>query len=212
MIKMSHCPECGSQTNVNDVFCDKCGTSVNNLLPPPPNSAGSSVSTKPITGLSIGAMIGGGMALLCLGLFIVFALNALYTQQISYFAAQNIQVSIYASGLDNMIFLISLGGGFAVLGIYSLVMGGLYNFSVKTRVAMTMRDERARIGNGLITGGVIATTLFFSDLIQQLYRHFTSSWYEPVLILFVIVGLIAIFTGAFLIRKSYFQSLKPTKV
>jgi hypothetical protein len=209
---MSYCPKCGSQTNVNDEFCNKCGTFVNTQLPPPPISACSNVPTKPITNLSIGAMMGGGMALLGLGLLIVFSLNALYTQQTSYFAAQNIQVNIFGSGLENIIFLISIGGGFAVLGVYSLVMGGLYHFSAKTRVAMTMRDNRARVGNGLITGGVITTALFFSYLIQQQYRHFTSSWYEPVIILFVSGGLIAIIIGALLIRKSYFRGLQPTKV
>ncbi|MCL4429569.1 MAG: zinc ribbon domain-containing protein [Chloroflexi bacterium] len=210
--KMPYCINCSSRVTEQDMFCSKCGTAVKTQVSPQPSKSHSNQPIKPLTNLTTGAMIGAGVALLCVGLFITFSLNALYGQQISYLTDKGIQVNIYTSGLDNMIFLISSGALIAIMGAYALLIGSLNYFNDKVRVAMERKDARARAGNGLISGGFIATALFSADLIQQLYHQYRSSWYEPVLFLFIIGGLAAILIGALFIRSSYLRSLSPTKV
>jgi hypothetical protein len=207
---MSCCPKCGSQIGVTKGFCSKCGTAIDVQVPPPPINIDEKI--KPVTNLSIGITIGGGAVLFGAGLFIAFSLNALYAQQTSYLASMGIQVNIYASGLDNMVFLISIGALLAMMGVYSLILGCLSHFNAKARVAMSLMDTHARIGNGFITGGGIAASMSSAYLIQEQYSIYTSGWFQPVLIIFIISGLVAITIGALLIRSSYLHSRWATKV
>jgi hypothetical protein len=192
-------------------YC-KCGFQTTHGIPLPSSSSISEEKNEQKTNLSIGAMIGVGATLLPVGLFMAFSLNGLYTQQTGYFASMNIQISTYASGLDNLIFLISFGALLAMIGVYALVLGCLSQFSSKARIALSMKDPNGRIGNGLLNAGFLAASLFSANLIQQLYRATSSSWYEPLLIAFIVCGLVAISIGALLIRSSYLRSRLATKV
>jgi hypothetical protein len=165
---------------------------------------------KSKTLLTIGALIGVGVSLLLVGLFIAFALNGIYQQQIRYLASNNI--SIYAFGLDDMVFLISSGALLAIFGVYALVFGLLGQFSSKARIAIALKNAYARVGSGFLNAGIVVIGLSLANLIRDLYRPTSASWYETVLIAFTIGGLIALILGAFLIRYAYQRSLQPTKV
>lgn len=209
---MPYCYNCNSIVTEQDKFCSKCGAAARTQVSPQPNMTKSNLPIKPLTNLTTGAMIGGGVVLLVLGLLIAFSLNALYGQQTGYLAAEGIQVNIYSFGLDNMIFLISLGALIAMMGVYILLLASLNYFNDKVRSAMERKDGRARVGNGLLSAGFITSALFSADFIQQFYRQYRSSWYEPVLLIFIICGLVVILIGALLIRSSYLRSLSLTKV
>jgi hypothetical protein len=209
---MPYCFNCNSVVTEQDKFCSKCGIATRTQVSLQPNLAKSNRKIKSTTNLTTGAMIGGGVALIIVGLLIAFSLNALYGQQIGYLSAEGIQVNIYSFGLDNLVLLISLGALIAMMGVYSLLLASLTYFNDKVRFAMERKDSRARVGNGLLSAGFITSALFSADLIQQFYRHYSSSWYEPVLLIFIIGGLVTILVGALLIRSSYLRSLSLTKV
>jgi hypothetical protein len=183
-------------------ICPKCGSPPVNAQVPSTSNI-SEKKNNQVTNLSIGAMIGVGAALLLVGLFIAFSLNGLYTQQTNYFASRNIQVSNYASGLDNIITLISFGALLAMIGVYALILGCLSQLSSKARIALAMKDGNARIGNGLLNAGFLMASLFSANLIQQHYKSISSSWYGTALIIFIISGLVTITIGSFFIRRSY---------
>lgn len=167
---------------------------------------------KSSTSLSIGLMVGIGLTMLCVGLFLAFSLNAIYTQQTNYLSQHGLQVNNYAFGLDNLIFLISTGALLAILGAYSLVLGCLNQFSAKTRIAFSVKDSLARAGNGLISGGIVWTSLLSANLIRQSYKTNSAGWHGVVLIVSIAAGLTAIAIGAFLIRRSYLHSKLSTKL
>lgn len=203
---MSCCPKCGSPVSANDRFCSKCGAPVNTA---PSLSSVSEDKTK--TSFSIGALTGIGASLLLIGLFVAFALNGIYNRQTSYLAQSNIQVNIYGFGFDDMVFLIGFGALLAIFGAYALTLGCLGQLSIKARTAIGLKDSYARIGNGFLTGGILMTGLLSANFIRNLYRSTSSSWYELVLIVFIVGGLIALAIGAFLIRYSYQRSLQRTQ-
>ncbi|MCW3999660.1 MAG: hypothetical protein NWE93_05430 [Candidatus Bathyarchaeota archaeon] len=111
------------------------------------------------------------MALFVVGIFIALALNSLYYQQISYLESEGLQVSIFSSGFNDMIFLIATGALITIMGLSMLVLGSLSYFSRTVREGMARKDTSARIGNGLMTGGFIATALGSANLVKQFYRQ-----------------------------------------
>jgi hypothetical protein len=165
---------------------------------------------KQTTTLTNGIIIGAGAAMLVVGLLIVFSLNSIYTQQVSYLTKYGIEVNIYSYGFDNLFFWISTGVLIALLGIFELVFGCLSNFSAKVRQGFAIRNSMTKIGNALITGGFIWASLLSANLVRQFYRTISSSWYVPFLIVSIIGGLIAITIGAFLIRNAYIHSQSIT--
>lgn len=204
---MPFCSNCGSPIGEYDRFCSKCGTPVNAA---PLLSSISDEKSKTL--LSIGALSGVGVSLLLAGLFIAVSLNNLYNQQTNYLAQSKIQVNFYAFGLDDMVFLISFGVLLVIFGAYALILGVLGQFSRKARIAIALKDGYARAGNGLLNAGILAIAIFSANLLRDLYRPTTSSWYEPFLLTFIVGGLIALTIGAFLIRYAYHRSLQSAKV
>jgi hypothetical protein len=202
---MSYCTKCGLPVGANDRFCSKCGQPVNSAP-----SLSSISDEKSKTLLSIGALSGVGASLLLAGLFIAAALNNIYNQQNSYLAQSNMQVDFYAFGLDDMVFLIAFGVLLAIFGAYALILGVLGQFSSKARIAIGLKDGYASVGNGFLNAGILTAAIFSANLIRNLYRPTSSSWYEPVLFAFIIGGLIALTLGAFLVRYAYRRSLQLT--
>jgi hypothetical protein len=207
---MPYCSKCGSPVGISDTFCTKCGTYLN-TQPSFQLHTYVNFPSKPSTNLAYGLTIGGGLALLLVGLLMALALNGIYAQQTNYLAAEGLQVNTYGFGLNSLVHLISLGIYIAFLGAYLLILGSLNQFSLKVRTAMLRKDDRTRLGITSISGGFIFAALFSQTLIEQLYQPYHSDWFGPVTALFVVGGLASIFIGALLIRSSYLRSLSPTK-
>jgi len=181
------------------------------MPPPPPPPSIRNFPVKPSTNLANGLTIGGGIALLLVGLLIAFALNGIYSQQTNYLAAEGVQVNTFIFGFRDLVFLISLGADIAILGFYLLVLGSLNQFSVSVRTALQVKDDRARLGHGLITGGFIFSALSSLNLIHNAYFPLRAGWFGLVTLIFVVGGLLTVFIGALLIRSSYLRSLKQQK-
>jgi|WetSurMetagenome_2_1015567.scaffolds.fasta_scaffold41346_2 hypothetical protein len=209
---MCYCSKCGSLVGVNDTFCNNCGTVLNIQPPIPPNPTYANFPIKLSTNIANGIYIGSGVALLIVGLLIALAIDGVYWEQTNYLSTQGIQVNIYTSGISNMVHLISLSSLIAMLGIYLLILGSLNQFSLSVRTAMARKDDRARLGNGAITGGFIFSALFSQKFIDQLYLPYHSGWFGLTTLLCVVIGLSSIALGALLIRSSYLRSAPPTKV
>jgi hypothetical protein len=167
---------------------------------------------KPSTNLANGIFIGLGCTLIIVGLIIAFSTNAAYNQQISYLSARGIQVNIYASGLDNLVQLITLATLITVLGTYALIIGTLNQFSFTVRTAMESKNSRTRWGNSLISGGFVWSALVSSNFVEQFYHPSSAGWYAYVTVGFVVGGLLLVLAGALLIRSSYLRSRLSTKV
>ncbi len=206
---MPFCTKCGFPASETEKYCSKCGTLLNNALFSL-NHTTHSMQGKKIN-FSTGALLGSGVAMLCTGLIVAYFLDSFYWQLTNYLESNQLQVNIYASGIDNLILFISACGLVTITGIFVLAMGFL-NFSDKARFAMSLKNDGSRVGRGLITGGFVATSLFFLNLIREQYLPIASNviWY--MLIPCLVGGLIAILVGALLIRRSYLRSLAATKV
>ena len=109
---------------------------------------------------------------------------------------------------EGLVLWISGGVLLAVLGVYILVLGVINQFSSKVRTAMNLKDSRARLGNGLITGGFVFTVLSINIAIVRFYRSMYSAAYSDVSvnIILVIIGLVLILLGAILIGNTYQRS------
>ena len=153
-----------------------------------------------------GITIGVGATVLAVGLFLVFSLNAIYNQQISYLAALGVEVSNFGLGLDNLIFLLSFSALLAIMGVYLLAIGTLVQLSPRVRAAWERKDSKSRMGTGLISGGFTFASLTAASGIRDLYFPVTASWYTYAEVSLVVIGLLMILAGALFIRSSYLKS------
>jgi hypothetical protein len=167
---------------------------------------------KPSTNMVNGVIIGSGISLLIVGGLISFFVNAIYNQQTGYLASEGIQVNTFSFGFDNVVVLISMGALIAMLGIYTLILGCLNQFNPTARAAWHLKDDRARLGNGLIVGGFIFASFTSLAFIRQVYQPINSEWFGVVNGVFVASSLLAIAIGALLIRSAYLRRFPPTKV
>lgn len=141
------------------------------------------------------------------GLVIALSLNGTYNLQISYFAAEGIQVNPYAF-FEGLVIWISTGVFMAVMGVYFLILGLLNQFSATVRAAMSLKDTRAKLGNGFITGGFVFTALSTNSAVSQFYRSsFTRANADvSVNVFLIVVGLVLILVGVLLFTSAYMRS------
>ncbi len=209
---MPYCTKCVSIVGENDKFCPKCGQVLTTQPTLQTSYPYRNFPLKQSTNLSNGVIIGSGISLLIVGLLMAFSLNAIFSQQTNYLAAEGVQVSRFGFGLDNVVFLISLGVIIAIMGIYLLILGSIAQFSPTVRAAWERKDSRARLGNGLISGGFVFASFPSVNILRHLYFPSNSALIIYVNVAFVIIGLLMILFGALLIRSSYLRNRFPTKV
>jgi hypothetical protein len=158
-----------------------------------------------------GLFIGAGITMSIVGSVISLTLNAIYWQQTNLVSSQGLNINSYV--LSGSLFpLISLSVFMAIFGAYTVILGTINQLSVTARAAWERKDAKARLGNGLITGGFVFVGLSSIQLIDQFYQPYYSNGVANTEIVFIVGGLVLILIGALLIRSSYLRSLRTTKV
>ncbi len=204
---MPYCPNCGLQVKENDKFCDKCGTKLNCL---PIETASSRFPSKPSTNLVNGVVIGSGITLVVLGLIGAFAFNSYYLEQTNALSAQGLPINPHGVILNSIAEFISLAWTSVFFGIYFLALSIPSQLSPLVRAIWARSDNKARVGNGLITGGFVFATTSAGQAIREFYVP-DSSGFASVLHIFIIFGVLIMAVGAALRTFSYFGSNQPNK-
>ena len=205
---MPYCPKCSSTVNEQDNFCNKCGTNLNNPL----NLDQKKLSIfgfpfKASTNFANGTIIGVSAAILAISLLLWSSLDSTYWNQRSFLILQGIKPSAIESILLRTVGEISLCSAAVVYASYVLINSTLSQFIVAVRILIDNKENRTRVGNGLIVGGVLAITFAVQDMVFYSYPLASSA--PPNFQLdFGVGGAIIIFMGVLMLISSYLKSRK----
>jgi hypothetical protein len=201
-----NCSKCGSIIEENYKFCKKCATSTSRI--PVNGIPNFSVSTSI---LFKGMLIGISATIMAICSWVAYSTFIDYSRQYSQL------IALGASPNDAHHVLLELPGtiGICVAGaIYSsylLVITVLDYFSPTVRALINSKKLINRIGNGLVTGGVISISFSSMYYIFDLYSTSTIK-IDPNHI-FALIGLILLTAGISLFAILYFRTHRQaTKV
>jgi hypothetical protein len=199
---MSYCSKCDAYVDEIMPSCPKCNTFLRTINM---NQALAlrriNWSSKPVVALTNGILLGAGTALVLIGLVGAIALNSSYSSLSDFLVYNGAGRSAVSSILRSIVSLISLSVAGFIFGFYMLVLGLLNQVSRAAHEAFERRDKTARLGSGIMGGGVVLAILSTSNFVERLYIP-EPGLFMHVDFIFVWVGITMLLVGILLLLKA----------